>query len=97
MSLYARLYLLVITVLLLATLAVCLFVLVGIVREGRERSRERRTGETEPYTPDPEYDAGPPSVLDGEQSQSPEAVTCPHCGTDNEPEFAFCARCARPL
>ncbi|GAA0549789.1 zinc ribbon domain-containing protein [Halorubrum ejinorense] len=86
------------TVYLVATGAALLFalglgvrVLVGIFREGRERSRKRRAGETERYTEDPIYDRDPPAP--DERSSS----TCPQCGVENESEFTYCRECAAPL
>ena len=96
--LFARLYLIVITVLLLAALVICLPVLVGIVREGLERQRKWRSGELEKYTPDPEFEAGPGAARteDGEVLP-PGRVSCPYCGATNDAAFTFCGRCASPL
>jgi len=97
-SLYVRLYLLVITVLLLAALMICIPVLVDIVREGLDRREEWQTGEREMYTPDPEFEAGPPAVLDEERANLPPGkVACPYCGATNESGFAFCGHCASPI
>lgn len=98
MSLYARLYLLGITGLLLAALVICIPVLVNIVREGLERREQWRTGEIEMYSPDQTFDAGPPAVREEVgQDLPPGMVACPYCGATNEAGFAFCGRCASPI
>ncbi|MFC6975133.1 zinc-ribbon domain-containing protein [Halomicroarcula sp. GCM10025709] len=79
-----QLYLLAVTVLLLAALAAAVPVLVGIVREGRQR---RRRGQPRP--PDPQSDDSDDSPADSHP--------CPHCGTSNEPGFTYCRHCLEPL
>ncbi|OTF04644.1 zinc ribbon domain-containing protein [Halorubrum sp. SD612] len=84
-------YLLVTGALLLVALAVGVRALVGIFREGRERSRRRRAGEMERYTEDPVYERDPPDP-DGATSS-----TCPQCGAENDSKFTYCRECAAPL
>jgi hypothetical protein len=79
-----QLYLLVVTVLLLAALAAAVPVLAGIVREGRQRLRR---GQPHP----PESDA------DDSHGTPTDERSCPHCGTDNEPGFSYCRHCLEPL
>lgn len=79
--------------LLLVALGVGVRALVGIFREGRERSRKRREGEIERYTKDPVYDRDPPPLdADGETPS-----VCPQCGAENRAEFTYCSECAAPL
>jgi len=97
-SLPARLYLLVITVLLLAALMICIPVIVNIVREGLDRREQWRADEIELYSPDPKFEAGPPAVLDEETPDLPPGmVACPYCGATNESGFAYCGRCVSPI
>ena len=84
-------YLAVTGALLLVALGAGLHVLRGIVREGLDLRRRRRTGEVEKYTEDEEYGPGPP-----DDSDDPTA-TCPRCGAANEQGFDYCRRCAAPL
>ncbi|MFW5999939.1 MAG: DUF7577 domain-containing protein [Halorubrum sp.] len=86
-------YLVAIGSLLLVALGVGVRALVGIFREGRERSRKRRAGEIERYSKDPVYDRDlpDPAVSGSEPS------TCPQCGAENEATFTFCRECAAPL
>jgi len=78
---------------LLFALGVGLRVLVGIARDGRERSRKWREGEIDRYTEDPVYDRGPPDPdADGETRP-----ICPQCGAENASEFVYCRECAAPL
>lgn len=79
--------------LLLVALGVGVRALVGIFREGRERSRKRREGEIDRYTEDPVYDRDPPAPDADEETPS----TCPQCGAENDAEFTFCRECAAPL
>ena len=79
--------------LLLVALGVGVRTLVGIFREGRERSRERREGEIDRYTEDPVYDREPP----GPGADGADPSTCPQCGAENDSSFVFCRECAAPL
>lgn len=71
----------------------------GFVTEARERRRARKTGELEPYAPDEEFDAGPPSALedgaDGERVRS--RTVCWNCGCRNEFGYRFCQECGERL
>ncbi|ELZ58064.1 MULTISPECIES: DUF7577 domain-containing protein [Halorubrum] len=78
---------------LLLALGVGLRVLVGIFRDGRERSRKRREGEIDRYTEDPVYDRDPPDP----DADGGTPSTCPQCGAENESEFTYCHECAAPL
>jgi len=86
-------YLVALGALLLAALGVGVRVLVGIVREGRERSRKQREGELERYSPDPVHEREPSTPDDDRRTPS----TCPQCGAENASEFTFCRECAAPL
>jgi hypothetical protein len=78
---------------LLLALGAGLRVLLGVFRDGRERSRKRRAGEIDRYTEDPVYDRDPPDPdADGEARS-----TCPHFGAENESAFMYCQECAAPL
>jgi hypothetical protein len=79
---------------ILGVLWVCLPVLVDIAREGIERHRKWKAGEIEPYTEDPEFDAGPPAVLAPDGGTRPDQVRCRYCGATNQREFAVCRNCA---
>ncbi|WP_226011759.1 DUF7577 domain-containing protein [Halomicrobium salinisoli] len=83
---------------LLVGLAVSIPVLLGILTDGIDRQRERRTGEVERYTEDPEYDRGPPAALDGEGAEAGDGrLRCRHCGAVNDGGFRYCRRCVEPL
>ena len=76
-----QLYLLAMTVMALVALAAAVPVLRDIVLEGRERLRE-----------------GPASpVADGNSGDGGDGVRCRHCGTENEPGYAYCEACSRQL
>ncbi|NHN46728.1 zinc ribbon domain-containing protein [Halostella sp. JP-L12] len=90
------LYGLALAVAYLVALAASVRVLVGIVRDGRERLRKRRAGELDRYTEDEEYGPAPPEDDDAD-SQGLQRVFCRSCGAENGAEFAFCRRCAEQL
>lgn len=82
----------------LVALAVSVPVLVGIVRDARERRRKRRADELDRYTEDEEYGPGPSAGDDA--AIDPLAVGrafCRSCETENEAEFAYCRRCGARL
>ena len=86
-------YLLATGALLLVALGVGIRALVGIFREGRERSRRRRDGEIERYTEDPVYERDPPDP----DADGAAPSTCPQCGAENAAGFTYCRECAAPL
>lgn len=81
---------------LVVALAASVPVLVGIVRDARERRRKRRAGEMERYAEDEEYGPAPPES-DGADSRALQRVFCRSCGAENGAEFAFCRHCAEQL
>ena len=83
-------------ILLLVALAVAVPVLRQIVLDGIERRRKWKTGEMEQDSDGEEDDRGAASRRDDERAQSPRQ-TCRHCGTENDPDFSHCRKCARPL
>lgn len=84
-----RLYLLAITVLLLVALALAVPVLVGIAREGLERSRQ--SGKT---YPDEDGDIAPSTTSADDRTDT---LVCSHCGAENSAEFSYCQDCAKQL
>lgn len=76
-----ELYLLAMTVMALVALAAAIPVLVEIAREGRERWRA----------------GGPERPGAGPESDKAGDVRCRHCGTKNEPGYAYCEACSRAL
>lgn len=95
---FGQLYLLVITVLLLAALAAAVPVLRDIVRDGRERQRKWQSGEMERYAEDEDFDAKSPAPLDDESESAVRGtVDCPRCGEENSTEFTYCYHCTERL
>ena len=90
------LYGLALAVAFLVALAASVPVLVGIVRDARERRRKRRAGEIERYAEDEEYGPAPPENDDAD-SRALQRVFCRSCGAENGAEFAFCRHCAEQL
>lgn len=89
------LYVTIVVVLLLAAFAVCLPVMVEIVREGRRRREKWKSGELEP----PTAESG--GVHDtrsraGERTGADE-VACRHCGAANSVGYVFCQECTGRL
>lgn len=91
-----QLYAAILAALLLGVLCVSIPVLRGIVREGRERRRQRRAGEPDHETDDEASDRVPSPPLEGETTGRRRA-TCRQCGAENDPQFTYCRRCATPL
>ncbi|WP_221621678.1 DUF7577 domain-containing protein [Halocatena pleomorpha] len=57
------------------------------------------TPATNPYWIDPN-DPQPMLSFDGGTSSSeidPALITCPHCGTENDPIYTYCRNCVRRL
>jgi len=71
-----QLYLLAMTVMALVALGVAIPVLLDIAREGRERLRQ---GGSKRPVADP----------DADDSDEAGGVHCRHCGTENEPGYAY--------
>lgn len=91
------LYLLVITILLLAALAVTLPVIRDIILEGIERRREWKDDEIERDTDDEVFDADPSTTGADKNETDSDRQTCRHCGTVNDAGYTFCEECAEPL
>lgn len=91
-----ELYGLLLLVMFLVALAASIPVLVGIVRDARERRRKRQAGEVERYTEDEEYGVGPPAPDDADRTDLGQ-LSCPHCGATNDAEFEYCRECAGQL
>ncbi|WIV66193.1 zinc ribbon domain-containing protein [Natrialbaceae archaeon AArc-T1-2] len=71
----------------------------GFVTDARERHRARKTGELEPYTPDEEFDSGPPAALEEKTGHERERlrVVCWNCGCRNDLAYRFCRECSERL
>ena len=91
---FGTVYTALVVVFLLIALGLAVPVLKGIVVDGLERRRKWKTGEMERYTEDEEFDSVPPAA-DGDESDA--RRICSQCGAENDPAFAYCARCAAPL
>lgn len=82
--------------LLLAALGVCLPVLGGIFRDGLERRRERRVGESDRDAADETADRTPTPSPEDEAVEGSK-LTCRQCGAENDPAFTYCRCCAGPI
>ncbi|WP_276273762.1 DUF7577 domain-containing protein [Haloarcula litorea] len=80
-----ELYVLGMALVLVAALAAAVPVLLGILRDGRDRLRE---GASEP--PAEGRDGTPPDPATGRRR-------CPNCGTENDAAFRYCRECAGQL
>ena len=92
-----QLYVLIVTLLLFAALGASIPVLAGIVRDARERQRERRTAERKPDdSPGDEHpDRSAANAVDADTEET--SLTCRQCGAENEPGFTYCYRCIASL
>ncbi|WP_254279494.1 zinc ribbon domain-containing protein [Haloarcula marina] len=87
-----ELYVLVVTITALVALIAAVPVLLGIVREGRERWR---TGGPPP-TDEPAGGSTDGGGTD-DPADLPARRDCPHCGAANGPGFAYCQECVQRL
>ncbi|WP_128226271.1 DUF7577 domain-containing protein [Halobacteriaceae archaeon SHR40] len=91
-----ELYFLLVTVLLLAGLAVTIPVLVDIFREGRERRQQLQSGELEHYPESNEKEDGLQATLEDENDRNG-TRNCSNCGAENSTDFIYCQDCAQRL
>lgn len=68
-------------------------VLLGIIREARDRHRKWRSGEMQQYAADETYD----SDLPDREEIPPGSVVCRHCTTINDAGFVYCENCVREI
>jgi hypothetical protein len=91
-----ELYFLLVTVLLLAGLALTIPVLVDIFHDGRERCQQMQSGESEHDPRDTNDEDGLQTRLENENVLDG-TCNCPNCGAENSTDFIYCQDCAHRL